>query len=79
MLNLKVIWGIILHDIRAYIASYRVACEWAKKYPGIPASNFAALQDAAWADLEADLQTELREDGGVYLRSVFSIPEESKN
>lgn len=79
MLNFKVILGIIKHDLKAYVESYKITCEWAKKYPGIPADDFAALQDAAWADIEAELQAEADKEGSVVLRSMFAIPDEEKN
>ena len=79
MLNLGVIWGIIKHDVKAYIVSYQTACEWAKTYPGIPSDDFAALQDAAWTDLEKGLEAEMEKEGTVVLRSAFAIPEGDKN
>ncbi len=79
MLNIAVLWGLIKHDIKAYIHSYEVACEWAKKYPGIAPDDFAALQEQAWSDIEAELQAEVEKEGPVVLRSNFAVPEGSKN
>jgi hypothetical protein len=78
-MNWKVAWGILKHDIKAYIQSYKVTCEWAQKYPGIPADDFAALQDAAWADIEQELAAETEKHGPVVLRSAFAIPDGEKN
>ena len=75
----KVAWGILKHDVKAYIQSYKIACEWAKKYPGIPADDFNALQEAAWADIEADLQADTDTSGPISLRSMFAVPDTEKN
>jgi hypothetical protein len=75
----RVAFGILKHDVKAYIQSYKIACEWAKKYPGIAADDFAALQEQAWSEIEADLQEEMEKEGPLVLRSNFAVPEGSKN
>jgi hypothetical protein len=55
LLRLRVIWGIIRHDIRAYVESYRKTLEWAQRYPQVSPSDFDTLQDLAWGDLEREL------------------------
>jgi hypothetical protein len=75
----RVAFGILKHDVKAYIQSYKIACEWAKKYPGTAADDFSALQEQAWAEIEADLQEEMEREGAVVLRSNFAVPEGSKN
>ena len=73
MINLRIIYGIIKHDLLAYVNAYHTACEWSKNHPEIDPSNFDALQDKAWEDLEETIK---KEGEGIFLTH---IPKENAN
>lgn len=68
--GLKVAFGLLKHEINGYREAYLVAREWANTYPGIDPSDFKALEDQAWSDIEKDMGDACKE---------FCIPPSQRN
>ena len=71
-LSLKIVYGIVKHDVLAYMESFRIAREWAKAYPEIDPRDFSALEQRAWEDLNVAFQ---KQAGEV---SLFSQPRDEE-